>query len=117
MGIVSPAILLLRAQRQTASVTAPQVATYRGSGQSPALHPVSVKKPRTNISHAVVASGPKLDQFPSPRPLSEQEKILESYVTKYPKHAALIAQARAEALRQDLAEEMTDASAAKDSQQ
>jgi len=75
MGIVSPAILLLRAQRQTASVTAPQVATYRGSGQSPALHPVSVKKPRTNISHAVVASGPKLDQFPSPRPLSEQEKF------------------------------------------
>ncbi len=95
------------------------MATYRGSGQSPASHLVSVKKPRTNIPRAtpaVVASGPKLDQFPSPRPLSEQEKILASYVTKYPKHAALIAQARAEALRQDLAEEMKDAAAAKDSQ-
>jgi hypothetical protein len=66
---------------------------------------------------SVVASGPKLDHFPSPRPLSEQEKILQDYVARYPGHAALIAQARAEALRQDLAEEMKDASATKDSQQ
>jgi hypothetical protein len=58
-----------------------------------------------------------LDHFPSPRPLSEQEKILQDYVARYPGHAALIAQARAEALRQDLAEEMKDASATKDSQQ
>jgi hypothetical protein len=97
-----------------------EMATYRGSGQSRASHPVFVKKPRTNIPRstpAAMASGPKLDQFPSPQPLSEQEKILQSYVTKYPKHAALIAQARAEALRQDLAEEMRDATSAKDSQQ
>jgi hypothetical protein len=53
-----------------------------------------------------VADYPKLDQFPSPRPLSEQEKILESYVTNYPEHAALIARARAEELRRDAAEEM-----------
>jgi hypothetical protein len=49
--------------------------------------------------------------------LSEQEKILESYVANYPEHAALIAQAREDALRRDMAEEMKDAAAAKDSQQ
>jgi hypothetical protein len=54
----------------------------------------------------VLATDPKLDQFPSPRPLSEQEKILESYVANYPEHAALIARARAEELRRDAAEEM-----------
>jgi hypothetical protein len=51
------------------------------------------------------ASTPKLAQFPSPQPLSEQERILASYVAKYPEHAALVAQARAEALRQDSEEE------------
>lgn len=54
----------------------------------------------------VVTDNPKLDQFPSPQPPSEQEKILESYVAKYPEHAALIARARAEELRRDAAEEM-----------
>jgi hypothetical protein len=37
--------------------------------------------------------------------LSEQEEILASYVVKYPEHAALIAQARAETLRRDSEEE------------
>ena len=53
-----------------------------------------------------LARMPKLAQFPSPQPLSEQEKILASYVANYPEHAALVAQARAEALRRDRAEEM-----------
>jgi hypothetical protein len=43
-----------------------------------------------------VAATPKLDQFPSPRPLSEQEQILMSYVARYPENAALVAQAQAE---------------------
>lgn len=65
-------------------------------------------------SATVVASAVKLEQFPSPQPLSEQEKILATYVTKYPEHAALIAQARTEALRRDSAEEMGEASPAHD---
>jgi len=52
---------------------------------------------------------PRLDQFPSPHPLSEQETILASYIARYPEHAALIAQARSEALRRDEAEEMREA--------
>jgi hypothetical protein len=52
-----------------------------------------------------LAAGPKLEQFPSPQPMSEQEKILASYVAQYPEHAALIAEARTEALRKDRREE------------
>jgi hypothetical protein len=52
------------------------------------------------------AAAPKLDVFPSPLPLSEQEKMLASYVSEYPKEAALVAQARTEALQRDMEEEM-----------
>jgi len=58
------------------------------------------------------AAAPKLDVFPSPLPLSEQEKMLASYVSEYPKEAALVAQARTEALQRDLEEEMRDDDAA-----
>lgn len=67
------------------------------SGQGP--------KPRAVSSAAtIVATAPKLDQFPSPQPLSEQEKFLAHYVSSYPKQAALIAQARTEELLRDNAE-------------
>jgi hypothetical protein len=56
---------------------------------------------------AVMATVPKLDQFPSPQPLSEQEKILESYVEKYPEHAALVARALIGAIRPDQLKEVT----------
>ena len=52
----------------------------------------------------VVAASPKLDQFPSPQPLSEQERILTNYVANYPERAALLAEARMEALRHDAEE-------------
>jgi hypothetical protein len=52
------------------------------------------------------ARAPKRDQFPSPQPLSEQERILASYVAQYPEHAVLLAQAQAEAERLDREEEM-----------
>jgi hypothetical protein len=54
----------------------------------------------------VVSAGPKLQQFPSPQPLSDQEKILANYVSEYPEHAALIAQARMEMSRRDQEEEL-----------
>lgn len=52
----------------------------------------------------VIADNPKLDQFPSPLPLSEQEKFLRSYVAEHPRQAALVARARSNALREDLKE-------------
>jgi hypothetical protein len=85
-----------------------------GSPAHPAA-PATTKKPaRRTVRHpqAVVASAPKLDQFPSPKPLSEQEAILARYITNDPAHAALIAQARTEELRRDSAEEMGETASA-----
>jgi hypothetical protein len=57
-------------------------------------------------AHRLARTVPKLEQFPSPQPLSEQEQLLASYVTEYPEHAVLVARARMEALRRDQSEEM-----------
>jgi hypothetical protein len=48
------------------------------------------------------AGNPRLDQFPSPRPLTEQEKLLAGYVVDHPEQAVLLARARSEALQRDL---------------
>ena len=57
-------------------------------------------KKRNSLGPAgVVAVQPKLDQFPSPRPLSEQERMLADYVAQFPADAALVARAQT-ALRQ-----------------
>ena len=91
-----------------------QVANDGRSGSIPSpLKPVRTLKQHT-VSHAAtaVAFAPKLDQFPSPQPLSEQETILARYVTRFPEHAALIAQARTEELRRDSAEEIGEAGSA-----
>jgi len=97
-----------------------QVANDGRSGLIPRpVKPVRSLKPHA-VSHAAtaVAFAPKLDQFPSPQPLSEQETILARYVTRFPEHAALIAQARTEELRRDSAEEIDEAgSAGQNSQQ
>ena len=69
---------------------------------------------------SVVAAVPRLEQFPSPLPLSEQEKILASYVSRFPEHAVLVARARAEALLQeqkDQKEELREADHDRDSQE
>ena len=66
--------------------------------------PKPVRKHRNRPDSAeiqVAARTPKLDQFPSPQPLSEQEQILASYVHNYPKDAALMAEARMESLQRD----------------
>ena len=55
-------------------------------------------------SPAVAAVNPKLDQFPSPRPLSEQEEILASYVAQFHAQAVLIARVTNEELQRDRAE-------------
>ncbi len=54
---------------------------------------------------AVVALPPKLAQFPSPQPLSEQEKIMTSYVAQFHDQATLVARARMETLRIEQTEE------------
>jgi hypothetical protein len=48
---------------------------------------------------------PRLEQFPSPAPLNEQEQMLARYVEEFPKKAALVARAQAD-LRQQEEREM-----------
>jgi hypothetical protein len=58
------------------------------------------------------ASAPKLDVFPSPQPLSEQERILLAYVAQHRQQAVLIARARMAELKEDLAKETDEQNAA-----
>jgi hypothetical protein len=58
----------------------------------------------TSTAHVVVEKQPKLDQFPSPRPLTEQEKLLAEYVAQFQEEAVVVARARAEVLRRDMEE-------------
>jgi hypothetical protein len=65
----------------------------------------------------VAVENPKLDVFPSPWPLNEQEKIMAQYLANYPEQAALIAQARMQALQQDETERMSPAESNGNSEQ
>jgi hypothetical protein len=47
---------------------------------------------------------PKLEQFPSPEPLSEQEKVLADYVARFRDEAVVIARVNTEELLRDRAE-------------
>jgi hypothetical protein len=76
-----------------------------------------IQRPKRRL-HAVVDAQvakalPKLDQFPSPQPLSEQEKLLASYVAVYPKQAAVLARLQTEELERERIEQRTK-SASKD---
>jgi hypothetical protein len=64
---------------------------------SPGLGRPARKSRLSEASEA--ASGPKLDQFPSPQPLSEQERLLADYVAQYRNQAVLVARARTEFLQ------------------
>lgn len=58
-----------------------------------------VRTRRTRPQSPVMAfktATPKLDQFPSPQPLSEEELALAKYASAYPEEATLIAKAQEE---------------------
>lgn len=74
-------------------------------------HSYSTPKSVRLQSRSSTPVNPKLDQFPSPQPLSEQEKILASYVEANPQHAVLLARARAEEFHRDQIEETRSNSA------
>ena len=83
------------------------VSNAHKNGTRPA-RPSTARKPamRPPPPEVAIASAPRLDQFPSPQPLSEQEKILQNYVAQNPEQAVLLARARTEALRRDQLEEL-----------
>ena len=75
------------------------------------LRPLSVAQSKSHRRADVTqpTALPKLEQFPSPQPLNQQEQILMSYVANYPRSAALVAEARAVALERDRQEEAAEA--------
>jgi hypothetical protein len=52
-------------------------------------------------------TGPRLEQFPSPQPLSQQEKILARYIQQFPREAVLVAQAQTQLTKQEMIERET----------
>jgi hypothetical protein len=88
----------LIAKKATAATVKPLLADRPSPG-------FSRRRPRP-IARTLVSAddSPKLEQFPSPRPLSEQEEILARYVRERPDEARLVAHAQAELLQRDLLE-------------
>jgi hypothetical protein len=61
---------------------------------------------------------PKLSQFPSPQPLSQQEQMLSLYVREFPREAMMVAEAQAQAAAErELAELAADKTSEIDSSQ
>ena len=53
------------------------------------------------LAVAATQNAPKLERFPAPQPLSEQEQLLARYVQEFPRKAALMARAQTELRKQD----------------
>jgi len=90
----------------TAPANDPRTSGATNSGAKPLRGQVS-KRATTGRSPqpaAVATVNPKLDQFPSPQPLSEQEQVLASYVAQFHDQAVLIARVANEELQRDRAE-------------
>ena len=84
--------------------------TPRSNGRTRRSPPAYQPKAQA-VAAIIEADVPRLEQFPSPKPLSEQERMLVRYVADYPERAALIAEARAELLRREAREEPGNGSA------
>ena len=80
-----------QALHQTTAESAPPNSTRR-------VHPVKVRRAdkRSFTQPPLATAELKLDRFPSPRPLSEEELALVRYVQSFPREATLIAQAQEE---------------------
>ena len=113
--VVVAVVLAWKSSKPTIEVTNHPSSTTQGP-QKPGSQVVSnrdgVPPHATHTAHRkrsspslVVAGVPKLDQFPSPHPLSEQEKMLAAYVAQFHDQAVLVAQAHAEALLRDQEED------------
>jgi hypothetical protein len=66
-----------------------------------ALRPTNHGKSQRPIEPA--RTEPRFEQFPSPRPLNEQEEMLARYVREWRPQAVMVARARAELLKRELA--------------
>ncbi len=100
----------VKVQQQPTLVPAKDARTGEPSGlrtravpalKAPPVIAVIHRKRTRDLRTMRIASAPKRNQFPSPQPLSEQEKMLANYVAQYPEHAVLVARAQAEFEKQN----------------
>jgi hypothetical protein len=98
----------VRRQPSPQQETQPQIAAHPALPKigQPAVR-VSVRRWRRHRAREAreIAAAPKLDQFPSPQPLTPEEKMLLEYVGRYYDEAVLIARARDQQIERDRKEE------------
>jgi len=75
------------------STSKPPVATQTAQEVHPRVVRQTTREPQ--------AAPPKLEQFPTPAPLNDQEQLLARYVREFPQKAALVARAQTELQKQD----------------
>ena len=94
-----------RTQRSVVAVTPARALTAADVTQHtqslrPAVHVLSPQTRKRGLRQLKEAANePRLPQFPSPRPLTKEEQMLQRYVTELPQEAVLVA--RAQAARQE----------------
>jgi hypothetical protein len=122
-GVVAAAILiavllLWKLERPTDRIVRHQPSLQQGTQPQVAAHPAlpkieqpavraSLRRSRRRVARETIeiAVEPKLDQFPSPQPLTPEEKMLVEYVGRYYDEAVLMARARDEQIQRDRKEE------------
>lgn len=93
-----PERIVRRPASSQEKVSSQAIAKQTTVGPTRTIARAAVRKTRKPVSTqpALAKAEPKLDRFPSPRPLSEEELALVRYVQSFPKDATLIAQAQEE---------------------
>jgi hypothetical protein len=99
---------VLSASPKEATVFPPLVAGSAVSLSAPSVRSTRTAGHRTRPAIAISEDAPWLEQFPSPRPLSEQEKLLMIYVRQSPREAMLMARAETELRKRELVEGVDD---------
>jgi len=105
-GKSSPPLIVNHPSTPAPGAKAPRTKVATSGGAKQIRPPAQSKRGTTNRSPqpTAVATVTKLDQFPSPQPLSEQEQILATYVAQFHKQAVMIARVTNEELQRDRAE-------------
>ena len=112
LGRPSPSVVVNHPSAATQVLREPGtqvVANGRRSGPH-RLEPGPAQKATAIRAHPPVAMAAeaRLDRFPSPQPLSEQELALARYVSEFPEEATLIARTQAE-FENEIRQKMKDA--------
>jgi hypothetical protein len=115
VAVLVAVVALSFSSKRRELVSTPMPVTHESEKQTPVLsattdsHPAikhaasvpAVSKNRPHHATLVATSAPRLQQFPSPQPLSDQEKMLADYVAQFEQQAILIARFNEEDLRRN----------------